>query len=81
MWTKIVHFPHSAGRRKAASFGKPQLLIRQAHHLLSHPERSPGTGRGVESFTPLASWQVPGLCIGIELKLHWHGKPIYHSID
>ena len=26
MWTKIVHFPHSARRRRAASFGKLRIL-------------------------------------------------------
>jgi|MudIll2142460700_1097286.scaffolds.fasta_scaffold88770_2 hypothetical protein len=31
--------------------GKPRLLVRQAHHSLSHPERSRGTGRGVEGLT------------------------------
>jgi hypothetical protein len=70
---KNCPFPPSGEAKKGG-------LLRQAHHPLRNPERSRGTGREAEEFTPLASSQVPGLCIRIELELHWHEKPICHSI-
>ena len=30
--------------------------------------------------TPLVSFQVSGLRIRFELKLHEYGKPVYHSV-